>query len=263
MQGDPPTHVDLHNWLAAEFMRSGWDVKKLVRLIITSRTYRQDSSVTPALLELDPSNKLLARGPRLRLDGEVLRDQALAVSGLLVPKMGGPPTRPYQPENIWEPVAINDSNTRFYVQDHGEALYRRSLYTFWKRTAPAPSLTTFDAPSRESFCMRRSRSDTPLQALALMNDVQQFEAARAFAEKLLIEPASDDDRLVRAFRTVTARRPVAQERKFLSEALAAQRAHFAEKPTLRGRFWQTVSRPLQRTLLPRSSRRGLWSQASC
>jgi len=199
---------------------------------------------------LDPSNKLLARGPRLRLDGEVLRDQALAVSGLLVPKVGGPPTRPYQPENIWEPVAINDSNTRFYVQDHGEALYRRSLYTFWKRTAPAPSLTTFDAPSRESFCMRRSRSDTPLQALALMNDVQQFEAARAFAEKLLIEPASDDDRLVRAFRTVTARKPVAQERKFLSETLAAQRAHFAENADAAGKVLANGESPASTHIAP-------------
>ena len=226
-QGDPTTHLDLHNWLAAEFVRSGWDVKKLLRLIMTSQTYRQDSKVSPELLERDPANKLLARGPRVRLDGEVLRDQALAVGGLLVPKLGGPPTRPYQPENIWEPVAINDSNTRFYVQDHGEALYRRSLYTFWKRTAPPPLLTTFDAPSRESFCLRRGRSDTPLQALALMNDVQLFEAARALAERLLVEPGDDDHRLERAFRTVTARAPLETERVLLADALAAQRAHFA------------------------------------
>ena len=226
-QGDPPTHLELHNWLAAEFVRSQWDVKKLLRLIVTSRTYRQDSNVTPALLEMDPANKLLARGPRIRLDGEVLRDQALAVGGLLVKTVGGPPRRPYQPENIWEPVAIADSTTRSYVQDHGDALYRRSLYTFWKRTAPPPSMTTFDAPSRESFCTRRGRSDTPLPALALMNDVQQFEAARAFAERLLSTPGTDSQRLIQAFRSVAARSPVERERALLAEALASQRVHFS------------------------------------
>ena len=229
-QGDPPTHLDLHNWLAAEFIRSGWDTKQMLRMIMRSQTYRQDSKVSPAQLELDPFNRLLARGPRVRLQGEVLRDQALAVGGLLVPKLGGPPTRPYQPENIWEPVAINDSNTRFYVQDHGEALYRRSLYTIWKRTAPPPLLTTFDAPSRESFCLKRGGSDTPLQALALMNDVQLFEAARAFAERLLMAPGSDDQRLEQGFRSVTSRKPARAERSLLADALTAQRRHFAANP---------------------------------
>ena len=229
-QGEPPTHSELLDWLAGEFIRTGWDVKALVRLIVTSRTYRQSSDVSPALLELDPFNKLLARGPRLRLDGEVLRDQALALGGLLVPVIGGPPVRPYQPINIWEPVAFGGSNTKTYVQDHGAALYRRSLYTFWKRTAPAPAMSTFDAPSRETFCTGRGRSDTPLQALALMNDVQQFEAARAFAEKLLAEKSTDTRRLALAFRTVTAREPDATERALLSETLATHRAHFAADP---------------------------------
>ena len=227
-QGAPPSHLELHNWLAAEFVRSGWDVKALLRLLVTSHAYRQSSVVSPDLLELDPQNKLLARGPRFRLDAEVLRDQALALSGLLVPTLGGAPVYPYQPENIWEPVAINDSNTRFYPQDKGEKLYRRSLYTFWKRTAPPPALSTFDAPSRESFCIQRARSDTPLQALALMNDVQQFEAARAFAERLLTRvPGSDEQRLVTAFRWVTSRYPDTQERAALREALAAQKSHFS------------------------------------
>jgi hypothetical protein len=230
-QGDPPTHPELLDWLASEFMTSGWDVKHLVRLIVTSRTYRQDSRVDAALLELDPANKLLARGPRLRLDGEVLRDQALAVSGLLRPEIGGAPVRPYQPINIWEPVAFGGSNTKTYVQDHGDALYRRSLYTFWKRTAPAPAISTFDAPSRENLCVVRGRSNTPLQALALMNDVQHFEAARALAERLLAQPGNDDQRLALAFRSVTARVPDRTERTLLAEALATHRTHFAADPT--------------------------------
>ncbi len=230
-QGDPPTHPALLDWLASELMAGGWDIKGLVRLLVTSRTYRQDGRTTPQLLERDPGNKLLARSSRLRLDGEVLRDQALAVSGLLVGEMGGPPVKPYQPGNIWEPVAFGTSNTKEYVQDHGPALYRRSLYTFWKRTAPPPAMVAFDAPAREAFCVVRGRSNTPLQALVLLNDVQQFEAARAFAERLLRGPAETDPRrLARAFRTVTARRPTTEERKLLLEALATQRAHFSDDP---------------------------------
>ena len=230
VQGDAPTHPELLDWLAAEFIRSGWDVKHLVRLIVTSRTYRQSSDVTAALLELDPSDRLLARAPRLRLDGEVLRDQALAFSGLLVPTIGGAPVRPYQPINIWEPVAFGGSNTKTYVRDDGPALYRRSLYTFWKRTAPAPAITTFDAPSRETFCTGRGRSNTPLQALALMNDVQQFEAARAFAENLLAADSADAPRLAAAFRAVTAREPDPTERDLLTSALATHRAHYEKNP---------------------------------
>jgi hypothetical protein len=228
VQGATPTHPELLDWLAGDFMRSGWDVKRFVRQVVTSRTYRQDSVVTPALLELDPENKLLARGPRLRLDAEVLRDQALAIGGLLNPKFGGPPVRPYQPTNIWEPVAFGGSNTKTYVQDQGDALYRRSLYTFWKRTAPAPSMSTFDAPSRENFCIGRSRSNTPLQALALMNDVQQFEAARGFAERLLLRTSSERERLTYAFQCVTARSPADEEMSLLADTLATHRAHYAK-----------------------------------
>ncbi len=229
-QGDPPTHPALLDWLASEFIATGWDTKKMVRLLVTSRTYRQESTATPALLEFDPANKLLARGPRVRLDAEVLRDQALSLGGLLVPTLGGPPVRPYQPINVWEPVAYPDSNTRFYTPDSGDALYRRSLYTFIKRNAPAPALTTFDAPSREAFCPVRGHTNTPLQALALMNDVQQFEAARAFAEKILARDEPDPARLAYAFRAVTARVPTAAERILLTTALAKQRAHFAADP---------------------------------
>ncbi|MGH7957880.1 MAG: PSD1 and planctomycete cytochrome C domain-containing protein [Opitutaceae bacterium] len=227
-QGDPPTHPDLLDWLASEFMRTGWDGKKFVRLLVTSRAYRQSSDVPPALLELDPANRLLARASRLRLDAEVLRDQALALGGLLRPEMGGPPVRPYQPANIWEPVAFGGSNTKVYVQDHGDALYRRSIYSFWKRTAPAPAMATFDAPSRENFCVARGRSNTPLQALALMNDVQQFEAARAFAERMLLRTSSESDRLTHAFRCATARPATRQEATLLAETLEKHRTHFAK-----------------------------------
>jgi mono/diheme cytochrome c family protein len=229
-QGEAPTHPELLDWLAAEFVRSGWDVKALVRLVVTSSTYRQDSRVGAALLERDPANKLLAHGPRFRLDAEELRDQALALGGLLLPAIGGPPVHPYQPVNIWEPVAYGESNTKNYVQDHGDALYRRSLYTFLKRTAPAPAMSTFDAPSRENVCTGRGRSTTPLQALALMNDVQHFEAARAFAQRLLARLGRDEDRLAYAFRSATARSPSRDERTLLSAALSTQRQHFAAAP---------------------------------
>ncbi len=228
VQGEAPTHPELLDWLAGEFMRGGWDVKRLVKLLVTSATYRQEARVSPALLDLDPQNRLLGRASRLRLDAEVLRDQALALGGLLVGEIGGPPVKPYQPANIWEPVAFGGSNTKTYVQDTGAALYRRSLYTFWKRTAPAPAMSTFDAPSRENFCVGRSRSNTPLQALALMNDVQQFEAARGLAERLLLRTSSEAERLAEAFRCVTARTPEPAEAKLLAEALATHRAHFAQ-----------------------------------
>jgi mono/diheme cytochrome c family protein len=226
VQGAPPTHPELLDWLASEFIRTGWDVKRLVRRMVLSRTYQQQSRMTPASAELDPENKLLARGPRQRLDAEVLRDQALAMAGLLRTDIGGPPVRPYQPPNVWEPLGFEKSNTKNYVQDHGNALYRRSLYTLWKRTAPPPSMSTFDAPSREVFCVARGRSNTPLQALALMNDVQQVEAARALAERLLEHPGNDRNRCALAFRTATARMPTPEEVALLDNALAKFRARF-------------------------------------
>ena len=227
-KGEWPSHPELLDWLATEFMGSGWDVKHMVRLIVTSATYRQDSHVTPKLFALDPENRLLARGPRFRLDAEELRDYALDVGGLLDFEVGGRGVHPYQPSGIWEAVGYTTSNTAKYTQDHGEALYRRSLYTFWKRTAPPPSMTTFDAPSREKCCARRERTDTPLQALITMNDPEYFEAARHLGYRMLRDCGSDDnERLRNGFRLVTARVPSDHETAILADTLATERARYA------------------------------------
>lgn len=219
-QGEPPSHPELLDYLAVDFVEKGWDVKELVKLLVTSATYRQTSQVTPELLEHDPENRLLARGPRFRLDAEMLRDQALYVSGLLVPEIGGKGVNPYQPPNIWEPVGFGNSNTRYYEQGTGDDLYRRSLYTFLKRTAPPPFMTTFDGPSREQSCAMRQRSNTPLQALQLMNDVQHVEAARNFAERILSEGGkTSNERIAWAWRSVTSRAPSADELSVVGEAL--------------------------------------------
>jgi hypothetical protein len=229
-QGTPPTHPELLDWLAVTFREDGWDMKKFVTRLVTSHTYRQSAQFSPENLQADPENKLLARGPRFRLDAEVVRDQALFLSGLLSPTMGGKGVRPYQPENIWEPVAFGGSNTKNYIQDHGESLYRRSLYTFWKRTAPPPNMTSFDAPNRESYCLQRERSNTPLQALTLMNDIQFFEASRAFAQRVLTTTPSTPDRLTTLFRSATGRHPDPSELTILEQALSKHLTHFKSQP---------------------------------
>ncbi|MEX2138545.1 MAG: PSD1 and planctomycete cytochrome C domain-containing protein [Pirellulales bacterium] len=211
-QGQLPTHPDLFDWLAVDFVESGWDVKRLHKQIVMSATYRQSSQVTPELLARDPDNELYTRGPRFRIDAEMVRDQALFVSGLLAEQLGGRPVRPYQPPGIWEAVAFKGSNTEFFKPDVGEGLYRRSLYSFWKRTAPPPSMVTFDAPDREACVVQRARTNTPLQALVLMNDTQFVESARFLAERVIREGgATPEDRLTYAFRLATARRPAANE----------------------------------------------------
>jgi len=218
-QGEWPSHPELLDWLATHFMESGWNIKHMHRLFVTSAAYRQDSHVTPTKLELDPENRLVSRGPRFRLDAEEIRDNALYVSGLLIDKPGGHADKPYQPGGIWEAVGYTASNTAKYQQDHGDALYRRSLYLFWKRTAPPPTMITFDAPSREKYCVRRERSDTPLQALITMNDVQFVEAARHLAERLLREKQDPAERLDYGFQLVTARHPSAAEKSALRDLL--------------------------------------------
>ncbi|HWB11918.1 MAG TPA: PSD1 and planctomycete cytochrome C domain-containing protein [Pirellulales bacterium] len=238
-QGEPPSHPELLDWLAVWYRENGWDTKKFLRLMVTSATFRQSSRGPAELWKHDPENRLYARGPRVRLDAEQLRDNGLFVSGLLNPAMGGKGVKPYQPANIWEPVGFVGSNTSRYEQDHGPALYRRSLYTFFKRTAPPPFMANFDAPNRESFCTRRERTDTPLQALQLMNDVQHFEAARALAERLLNEGGTTPaDRIGYGYRLVLSRRPASDEIAVVEELLSKELARYqqnaeAAKQTIR------------------------------
>ena len=220
-QGEPPSHPELLDWLASDFRRSGWDIKGLVRLLVTSAAYRQSARVSPEVLQKDPENRLLARGPRFRLDAEQLRDNALYVGGLLDSTLGGRGVRPYQPPNIWEPVAYSGSNTRRYTEDTGIGLYRRSLYTFFKRTAPAPAMSTFDVPNREQSCLRRERSNTPLQALQLLNDVQHFEAARGLAVRMMLRGGGTADQRIRyAYQAVLAREPDKAEAEVVQAAFS-------------------------------------------
>jgi hypothetical protein len=183
-QGEWPSHPALLDWLALEFQRADWDQHALIRMMVTSATYMQDSTWDAAKAEVDSENRLLARGPRFRLDAEVIRDSALASSGLLVNKVGGPSVKPYQPDGLWKAVGYTSSNTAKFAADKGDDLYRRSLYTFWKRTSPPPTMSLFDAPTRESCIVQRERTNTPLQALALWNDVQYVEAARILAAEM-------------------------------------------------------------------------------
>lgn len=226
IQGQPPSHPELLDWLARRFVQSGWNVHELCRLIVLSSTYRQDSVPRdPAVYRADPENRWLARGPHHRLSAEQLRDSALAASGLLVRKLGGPSVMPYQPAGLWE-----ESGTgKAYHQSHGEGLYRRSLYTFWRRTSPPPSMTVFDAPSREVCQARRERTNTPLQSLVLMNDPQYVEAARVLAERLLHEqPGRTGDQIGAAFRLLVGRTPRDDEAKVLERLYAEQLEVFAQ-----------------------------------
>ena len=192
-QGDLPSHPGLLDWLAVDFLESGWDVKQFFRTLVTSATYRQAATITPDKLERDPQNRLLSRGPHFRMDAEMVRDTALAASGLLVRTIGGPSVKPYQPPGVWSTVAMPQSNTRRYEQDTGDKLYRRSLYTFWKRSAPPPSMDIFNAPTREHSTVRRVRTNTPLQALVTMNDTQFVEASRHLAQRAMREAGDDFD----------------------------------------------------------------------
>ena len=233
VQGERPMHPELLDWLALEFVRMGWDTKAFLKMIVTSATYQQSSRLTPELLERDPENRLLARGSRFRLDAEAIRDNALAVSGLLVPTIGGPSVNPYQPGDLWKEVSYGGTefSAQEFVQDSGDKLYRRSMYTFWKRQAPPASMLILDAPTREVCTSRRPRTNTPLQALQQMNDAQFVEAARHLAQRMLTEGGEEMmARLAYGFELATARIPSDDEKAILCEVLAAQLEDYRAKP---------------------------------
>ncbi|MBL9210515.1 MAG: DUF1553 domain-containing protein, partial [Opitutaceae bacterium] len=250
--GARPSNRALLDWLAVDFQENGWDMKRFYRQVVLSATYRQSARVSPALLAADPANRLLGRGPRYRMDAEMLRDQALVASGLLVARLGGPGVRPYQLPGVWETVAVvNQSNTRDYVPDQGEGLYRRSVYTFWKRTAPNPVLETFDAPKRDVCVLRRERTSTPLQALVMENATDYLEAARHLAAQALRQPDSSEEQRIEAMSLRLLSRPLgAVRRSALQRSLAGYRLHFANLEDARAFLAQGAS-PVDATLDPR------------
>ncbi len=227
-QGEFPSHPQLLDWLAAEFIASGWNVKHILKLIVLSSTYRQSSHRRPELTDLDPRNRMLGRAPRFRLQGEFIRDQALAVSGLLVDRVGGPGVRPYQPPGLWNEVSL-DKNVRF-ARESGEALYRRSMYIYWKRSAPMPAMTIFDAPTREKCVVQRQRTNTPLQALVTLNDVQFVEAARHLAERMMRAGSDFKKRLDHGFERCTGRPADERRRTIMRSVLDRQLATFRADP---------------------------------
>jgi hypothetical protein len=232
--GEGPTHPELLDWLAVEFRESGWDVKKLMRLLVTSASYRQATKASEAKRKKDPENRWLSRGPRYRMDGEILRDLVLAQSGLLVKKIGGPSVRPRQPEGVWEAVAVLYSNTRFYAEEGGEARHRRSLYTFWKRGAPAPAMELLNAPTRETCVVRRERSNTPLQALVTLNDPDFVEAAEAIARAAVEKRKGFDGRLDWITERLLNRKLDAGERSVLAKQWDRLRGQFARENAAAG-----------------------------
>lgn len=243
-QGEMPSHPELLDWLARELVESGWNVKDLQRKILLSSTYRQSSTVTAKTLALDPENRLLSRGPRHLLPAYVLRDQALAASGLLIEKPFGPPTKPYLPPRLWESISNNK-----YEQDHGESLYRRSLYTFWRRTIPPPLLTTLNAAEREVCVVRKDRTNTPLQALTLMNNIAFVEASRFLAERVLREGgATAEDQIRYGFHLATARWPVSEELEIIADAHRSFLQRFQHDAAGAAKLLKTGERPRDASL---------------
>jgi len=243
-QGELPSHPELLDWLAVEFIESGWDMKHIHRLIITSAAFKQSSAISPQALEIDPENRFLSHGPRYRLDAEVLRDSALFISGLLVEKMGGKGVKPYQPSGLWKAVAYPSSTTANYKRDNGDALYRRSIYTFVKRTSPPPSMSTFDAPNREACTVKRERTNTPLQALAMMNDIQYVEAARCFAERVVEQSLPEtEQRLNYAMQLATGRTLAEDELKLLGNLYTKHMATFKKNQEAAKGLIQTGEAP--------------------
>ena len=260
-QGETPTHPELLDWLASEFVtpeapsNGAWNVKHMIRTMVTSATYRQAASAPSDSWKRDPENRLLSRGPRFRLQAEFIRDQALAVSGLLNPKIGGRSVNPYQPPGIWEELASREDGANWtaqaYEQDHGEDLYRRTMYTFWKRTAPPPSLMAFDTPDRETCAVRRARTNTPIQALVTMNDPTYVEAARKFAERIVREGGNDDpSRIAFAMNTVVSHLPTTKERASLEKTLERARKTFQHDPQKATQILSVGESPRDESLHP-------------
>ncbi|WP_184677070.1 DUF1553 domain-containing protein [Algisphaera agarilytica] len=247
-QGSPPTHPELLDWLAHEFVASGWDVKHIYKLMLMSSTYRQSSKVRPEVLKVDPENRLLARGARFRFDAEVIRDQALWLSTLLVEDMGGPPVKPYQPAGLWKTVAYPNSNTGVFKADTGDKLYRRSLYTMWKRTSPPPAMMIFDAPDREHCRVRRERTNTPLQALVLMNDPQFVEAARHLAQ--VVMHTESDDRFALIYTKAMGKAPSDKARGVLEDTFNQLHAIYQEDPESAKKLLAVGDSPVDETLDP-------------
>ncbi len=243
-QGEWPTNQSLLDYLAVSFVRDGWSVKQLNRQIVTSAAFRQSSKITLAKLAKDPENRLISRGPRYRLDAEVIRDKALATGGLLVEKLGGRGFKPYQPDGLWEAASDPASSTHFYVRDRDSSIYRRSLYLYWKRTSPPPVMITFDSPLRDSCTVRRSRTNTPLQALASLNEPAFLEASRTMAQRLLSQPGSDDERIRRAFDVALGRLPGRPELTIMHRALARYRARYGADPSAAKRLVKVGDAPL-------------------
>jgi hypothetical protein len=249
-QGEAPSHPDLLDWLAVDFRESGWDVKRFYKQVLMSASYRQEARSTPEKLAKDPENRLLSRGPRFRMDGEMVRDYALAASGLLSPQIGGPSVKPYQPDGIWEAVAMEGSNTRFYKRDSGDGLYRRSMYTFWKRSAPPASMDIFNAPTRESCTVRRERTNTPLQALVTMNDVQFMEAAMVMAERTMESVMEFEERMDVLSTKLLARPLAARERLIARAAFDDFRRYYAAHPGDAAKLLNTGERKPDPALAP-------------
>ncbi len=224
-QGERPTHPELLDWLAADFIENGWNLKRLNKLIVTSATYQQSAQVSAKLLEADPENRLLARGPRFRMPAWMIRDHSLAASGLLVAKVGGPAVNPYQPTGVWAEATFGNKQ---YDQGHGEDLYRRSLYTFWRRIV-GPTIF-FDAAKRQTCSVKDSRTNTPLHALTTLNDVTYVEAARALAQRVLKSSDKDDTCIETAFRIASSRKPTSAEISILLARLDQLRSHYAAAP---------------------------------
>ena len=246
-QGEWPSHPALLDWLATEFVHGGWNRKAMHKLIVMSATYRQSSRVTPALLEADPANRLLARGARFRLPAEMIRDHALSAGGLLVGWLGGESVRPYQPPGLWDDVVYE--NVPRFVQDHGEKLYRRSLYTYWKRSVPPPNMQAFDAPSREVCVLTRAKTNTPLAALVLMNDPTFVEASRKLAGRVLRDGgATAESRLTLLHRLVCGRHPTEHELGLLSGALAELQTSFHAEPAAAKRLLEVGETPRDESL---------------